>query len=140
MLVDAIHEATGKPVYIKEVATDSEELRISRLLTQEEWADDSRNHCVPLKRVFEDPRNPNVSYMVMPFLRSVNTPPFKSVREIIKFADQILEVITDHFVTFAPNFRHRQGLVFLHEKRVAHRYDSLSRTPQLFDQCPEIVS
>jgi hypothetical protein len=97
MLVDAIHEATGKRVYIKEVATDSEELRISQMVTQEELAGDSRNHCVPLVNVFKDQKNPNISYMVMPFLRPVDSPPFETVKEIIKFTDQILEVTVNHF-------------------------------------------
>lgn len=99
MLVDAIHEATGKRVYIKEVPTESEELRISQLLTQEEWVADQRNHCVPLTRVFKDHSDPSVSYMVMPFLRPVTTPPFETVKEIIKFTDQILEVTVDHLAT-----------------------------------------
>ena len=67
------------------------------MLTQEEWVGDSRNHCVAVAKVFKDRRNPNVSYMVMPFLRPVDTPPFETVKEIIKFTDQILEVTTNHF-------------------------------------------
>jgi hypothetical protein len=102
MLVDAIHEATGKRVYIKEVATDSEELRIAQMLTQEEWAEDPRNHCVPVTKVFKDHKDPGLSYMVMPLLRPVETPPFETVREIIKFADQILEVIMGCCTTFTP--------------------------------------
>ena len=94
MLVDAIHEATGKRVYIKEIATGSEELRIAQLLTQEEWISDPRNHCVPVKKVFKDYTNPNVTYVVMPFLRLMNDPPFEYVKEIIQFTDQILEVGT----------------------------------------------
>lgn len=103
MLVDAIHEATGKRVYIKEVATDSEELRIAQLLVQEEWLSDLRNHCIPVTKVFKDHENPDVSYMVMPFLRPMNEPPFGSVKEIIEFTDQILEVFTNHFITSSPN-------------------------------------
>jgi len=103
-LVDAIHEATGKTVYVKEVTTDSEELRIAQLLTEEESINDPRNHCVPVTKVFKDHENPALSYMVMPFLRPVDDPPFQYVKEIIEFTDQILE-----------------GLVFLHEKGVAHR-------------------
>ena len=99
MLVDAIHVATGKAVYIKEVATDSEELHIAQLLTQEGWVSDPRNHCVPVAKVFQDHENPNLSYIVMPLLRPVDTPPFETVREIIKFTDQILEVIMDSFAT-----------------------------------------
>lgn len=104
LLVDAIQEATGKQVYIKEVPSNSEELHIAQMLIQEEWAKDPRNHCVPLIKVFKDHQNSDLSYMVMPFLRPVETPPFETVKEIIRFADQILE-----------------GLVFLHEKGVAHR-------------------
>ena len=100
MLVDAIHLATGKTVYIKEVATDGEELRIAQLLAQEEWVSDPRNHCVPVAKVFQDHKHQNVSYIVMPFLRPVDTPPFESVKEIIKFTDQILEVTTDSFTAF----------------------------------------
>ena len=100
MLVDAIHLATGKAVYIKEVATDSEELHIAQLLAQEEWVSDPRNHCVPVAKVFQDHKTPNVSYIVMPFLRPVDTPPFESVKEIIKFTDQILEVTTGSFTAF----------------------------------------
>ena len=54
MLVDAIHEATGKTVCIKEVGTGSEELRLIQLLTMKEWTDDPRNHCVPVMKVFKD--------------------------------------------------------------------------------------
>ena len=103
MLVDAIHEATGKTVYIKEVPTDSEELRIAQLVVQEDWINDPRNHCVPLTKVFEDHKDPKTSYMVMPFLRPVDTPPFEYVKEIITFADQILEVTVNCFPTPAPN-------------------------------------
>jgi len=91
-------------VYIKEVKTDSEEYRIAQLLTQEDWISDQRNHCVPIVKLFDDHKNPQLSYIVMPFLRPADKPPFESVREIIDYVDQILE-----------------GLVFLHEKGVAHR-------------------
>ena len=103
MLVDAIHEATGKTVYIKEVPTDSEELRIARLLTQKESNSDPRNHCVSLMKVFKDHENPEVSYMVMPFLRPADNPSFAYVKEIIEFTDQILEVNVDYFLTPAAN-------------------------------------
>ena len=101
MLVDAIHEATGKRVYIKEMATDGEELRIAQLMTQEEWVSDPRNHCVSVTKVFKDHEDPNMSYVVMPFLRPMNDPPFESVKEIINFTDQILEVAMHYFPTFA---------------------------------------
>jgi hypothetical protein len=99
MLVDAIHEETGKLVYIKEVATNSEELRIALMLTQGEFVGDPRNHCVPVTKVFQDHENPELSYVVMPFLRLMDSPPFEYVKEIIEFVDQILEVRT----AFSPS-------------------------------------
>lgn len=95
MLVDAVHEASGKMVYIKEVASDSEELRICQLLMQEEYISDPRNHCVPVTKVFKDHENQDLSYVVMPFLRLMDDPPFERVKEIVEFADQILEVLVN---------------------------------------------
>ena len=82
-------------VYIKEVKTDSEEFRIAQLLTQEDWINDPRNRCVPIVKLFEDHKDPRASYIVMPFLRPMDDPPFESVKEIIDFVDQILEVRPD---------------------------------------------
>ena len=84
-------------VYIKEVKTDSEEFRIAQLLTQEDWVNDPRSHCVPIVKLFEDHKDQRVSYIVMPFLRPIDSPPFESVKEIIDFVDQILEVHLCHF-------------------------------------------
>jgi serine/threonine protein kinase len=91
-------------VYIKEVDTTSEERRIAEILKQEERTRDPRNHCVPVINLFDDPQDPELSYLVMPFLRPMCDPPFQTVQEIVEFTDQILE-----------------GLVFLHEKGIAHR-------------------
>ena len=102
-LVDATHETTGKTVYIKEVSTDSEELRIAELLMQKEWIGDPRNHCVPVTKVFKDHQNTEISYVVMPFLRPVDSPPFEYVKEIIEFTDQILEVTVDRSPTPIAN-------------------------------------
>ena len=93
--MDATHKETGKVVYIKEVDTDSEEYRIAQLLTQEDWISDTRNHCVPIVKLFEDHEDHEVSYIVMPFLRPANNPSFETVKEIIDFVDQILEVHPD---------------------------------------------
>ena len=93
--MDAAEKEGGKLVYIKEVKTDCEEHRIAKLLTQEDWINDPRNHCVPIVKIFQDHQNPKVSYIVMPFLRPANNPPFETVKEIIDYVDQILEVRAD---------------------------------------------
>jgi len=70
---------------------------------QEEWANDTRNHCAPVAKVFKDHQNPMLSYIVMPLLRPVDDPPFERVKEIIDFTDQILEVTVEYLSTPAPN-------------------------------------
>ena len=81
-------------VYIKEVSSDDEECRIAQLLMQEEWGGDARNRCVRVKQIFKDPEDEEISYIVMPFLRPMDDPPFEYVKEIVDFTDQILEVDT----------------------------------------------
>ena len=93
--MDATHKESGRLVYIKEVKTDREEHRIAQLLTQEDWISDPRNHCVPILKIFQDHTNRRISYIVMPFLRPADNPPFESVKEIIDYVDQILEACPD---------------------------------------------
>ena len=90
--MDATHKESGRVVYIKEIKTGSEEHRIAQLLTQEDWINDPRNRCVPIVKIFKDHKDPGVSYIVMPFLRPADSPPFETVKEIIDYVDQILEV------------------------------------------------
>ena len=140
MLVDAIHEATGKAVYIKEVGADSEELRIIELLTQDDWLNDSRNHCVPVKKVFKDHQDPGIAYIVMPLMRSVDNPPFETVKEIIRFTDQILEVTMNLFTASAPNSDISRAWYSSTRKALHTGAVYYSDIRQFFDQFPEIAS
>jgi hypothetical protein len=54
--------------------------------------EDPTNHSVPILDTFVDSSDESISYMVMPFLRMLDEPPFFIVGEILDFADQILEV------------------------------------------------
>ena len=92
--MDAAKKDDGQLVYIKEIETNCEEHRIAQLLTQEDWINDPRNHCVPIVKIFQDYNDKRVSYIVMPFLRPADDPPFEAVKEIIDYVDQILEVRT----------------------------------------------
>jgi len=104
-LVDATRISDSKLVYIKEVKTGDQESRIASILAAVE---DPANHSVPILDTFMDPTDDSVSYIVMPFLRLSNSPPFETVGEVADFVDQILE-----------------GLVFMHSHGVAHRDCSL---------------
>ncbi|KAH9003433.1 kinase-like domain-containing protein [Lactarius hatsudake] len=101
LLVDATRVADGKLVYIKRVQTNDQESRIALMLSSYK---DPANHSVPILDTFADDADDSISYIVMPFLRLVDEPPFYAIDEILDFADQILE-----------------GLVFMHSKGVAHR-------------------
>ncbi|KAN0108957.1 Protein kinase-like domain containing protein [Russula decolorans] len=105
LLVDATRMSDGKLVYIKEVQTGDSESSMALILSA---IDDSANHSVPILDTFEDPVDKSTSYLVMPFLRLADDPPFEVVEEVLDFADQILE-----------------GLVFMHSHGVAHRDCSL---------------
>ncbi|OCH90635.1 hypothetical protein OBBRIDRAFT_819196 [Obba rivulosa] len=103
-LIDARRVSDESLVYIKRVKTGDLESKIATYLSSEGLSGDPRNHCVPILEMFEDPDDPAISYMVMPFLRPIDEPQFELISEVLDFVDQIIE-----------------GLVFLHDHGVAHR-------------------
>ena len=88
-LVDATRISDGRLVYIKEVKTGDQESRLAMMLAA---LDDPANHSVPILDSFVDFADESVSYIVMPFLRLSDNPPFDTVGEVVDFVDQILEV------------------------------------------------
>ena len=80
-------------MYIKEVQTGDLESSIALLLSA---IDDRANHSVPILDTFEDLVDKSISYLVMPFLRLIDNPPFEVVEELLDFVDQILEVGPGH--------------------------------------------
>ena len=76
-------------MYIKEVRTGDLESYIASMLSA---IDDPANHSVPILNTFEDSVNKSISYLVMPFLRLIDSPRFEVVEDVMDFADQILEV------------------------------------------------
>ncbi|EPT00389.1 hypothetical protein FOMPIDRAFT_1049710 [Fomitopsis schrenkii] len=103
-VIDATRISDGKLVTIKCVTTGCLEMRIAMMLGMPPLSEDPTNHCVSLLDVFEDAANTNVSYIVMPFLRDFDNPPFECVEDVLDFGEQLLE-----------------GLAFLHKNGVAHR-------------------
>ncbi|KAH9962898.1 kinase-like domain-containing protein [Russula dissimulans] len=105
LLVDATRISDGKLVYIKQVQKGDLESCIALALSA---INDPTNHSVPILDTFEDSDNKLISYIVMPFLRLIDDPPFDRVEEVLDFVDQLLE-----------------GLTFMHSQGVAHRDCSL---------------
>ncbi|KAI0363835.1 hypothetical protein BV20DRAFT_1039723 [Pilatotrama ljubarskyi] len=103
-LMDARRISDGKLVQLKRVPNDSHELEIATFLSSSRLREDPRNHSVPLLDSLQDPEDPGYTYMVMPYLRYIDNPPFDTIQSIIDCVTQLLE-----------------GLAFLHEHGVAHR-------------------
>ena len=91
-IIDATRQSDGQLVCVKKVPKASQELEIIKYFSQQPLRDDPKNHCVPLLDSFEDDVDENFSYIVMPFLRNLDDPPFAIVNDILDFADQALEV------------------------------------------------
>ncbi|KAI0693496.1 kinase-like domain-containing protein [Cytidiella melzeri] len=103
-LIDATRRNDGKLVYIKRVSSDSKEMMIAKLFSSQSFKDHPANHCVPVVDSFEDDNNARISYLVMPFLRYTDDPPFELVDDVLDVVDQLLE-----------------GIAFMHAEGVAHR-------------------
>jgi hypothetical protein len=70
-----------------------EEVDIIRHFSSEPLISDRRNHCVPLLDVLDPEKDPRFSMiLVMPLLRSVNSPLFETVGEVVECLRQVFEV------------------------------------------------
>ncbi|KAL1937554.1 hypothetical protein VTO73DRAFT_13049 [Trametes versicolor] len=103
-VIDARCTSDGKLVYLKKIRPDSQELEILRYISSPDMVQHPQNHCVPLLDVIYDPSDPETCFIVMPYLRYIDHPPFELVEDMMEFGEVILE-----------------GLVFLHDHGVAHR-------------------
>ncbi|TFY54532.1 hypothetical protein EVJ58_g8807 [Rhodofomes roseus] len=97
--IDAKRISDGKLVHIKCIKSKSAEHQIAKMLL----GDDATN-TMPVIDVFESEDNHKDAFIVTPFLRSADSPPFESVDDILDCGEQLLE-----------------NLVALHAKGIAHR-------------------
>ncbi|KAL5513542.1 hypothetical protein ACEPAH_3941 [Sanghuangporus vaninii] len=104
-VIDSKRLQDGIIVAIKRIPPHTTEAKIACMLSTPERLEEPMNHCVPVYDHFPDIRSPNGgSFIVMPFLRAFNEPPFVYVDEVVDFVRQTLE-----------------GLVYIHSQNVAHR-------------------
>jgi hypothetical protein len=126
--MDAVRIEDGRQVMLKKVLPEEgpHELLITELFSSPGLKGDSRNRCVPLLDLVDlSQTNPDGrKLMVMPFLRPFKNPRFETYGEFVAFFMQISEVrstvIEQNSETISDRFC--QGLRFMHEKKVAHRW------------------
>lgn len=121
--MDATRRRDGKHVMLKKIYPDegAHELVITQLFSSRELVRDPRNHCVPLLDIIEIPQN-GQKLMVMPLLRPFNDPHFQTFGEFVAFFTQICEVRSLHTHRHESILTLDQGLQFMHEQNIAHRY------------------
>ncbi|KAJ3001184.1 hypothetical protein NUW54_g6593 [Trametes sanguinea] len=100
-ILDAKRSRENDIVAIKTIRKDTQEMPVMQFLSSIRHP---HNHTVPLIQVLDDPYDPELLLMVMPYLRPCNNPDFATVGDAIQFINQTLE-----------------GLAFMHGNRVAHR-------------------
>lgn len=93
-ILDATRMSDGKIVTLKRINKEVHpyEVEITRYFSVQPLASHPRNHCVPLYDVLDVPDEDNMALLVLPFLRSYNSPSFRTVGETIDFFTQIFEV------------------------------------------------
>ncbi|KAJ7158155.1 kinase-like domain-containing protein [Mycena filopes] len=102
-ILDAVRVADGRKVVLKRVPTESDELRILRYLSEPSVASNPWNRTIPILDTFLHPEDPTSTFIVMPYMRKFNYPPFHCRGEFVEAMRQFLE-----------------GLQFLHDSGIAH--------------------
>ncbi|KAJ6554572.1 kinase-like domain-containing protein [Mycena capillaripes] len=101
-VLDATRIRDDRKVILKRVETDGEEVGIIKYLSSPSMHKDPRNRTIPLLDILTVP-NTSWSFLVMPYCRRFNYPPFHCRNEFLEAVTQFLE-----------------GLQFMHEHNIAH--------------------
>ncbi|KAJ7512956.1 kinase-like domain-containing protein [Mycena galericulata] len=99
-VLDATRIHDGKKVILKRLETDGDEIAIVKYL--DSVRTDPRNRTIPILDIFAMPNSP-WSFLVMPYCRRFDYPPFHCRNEFFEAMSQFLE-----------------GLQFMHEHNIVH--------------------
>lgn len=109
---------------VKKQAADIDEALILQYFSEEPQSSDPRNHCIALLDALKIPNDHLHAIVVLPVLRPYDNPEFDTIGEGLDFLRQVMQVdsvsLSGSHVQVAES--HSQGLCFLHEHRVAHRF------------------
>ncbi|KAJ7026151.1 kinase-like domain-containing protein [Mycena alexandri] len=101
-VLDATRTEDGKKVVLKRIETDGDEMAIIKYLVTPSARADPRNRTIPIFEIIQMPHTP-WSFLVMPYCRVFNYPPFHCRNEFVDAVSQFME-----------------GLQFMHELNIAH--------------------
>ncbi|KAJ6463418.1 kinase-like domain-containing protein [Mycena sanguinolenta] len=102
-VLDAIRIGDGKKVVLKRVETNSPEIGFIKSLNCPSVRDDPRNRTIPLLDIIGPAPDTSWAFLVMPYCREFNYPPFHCRSEFVEAMTQFLE-----------------GLQFMHENNIVH--------------------
>jgi serine/threonine protein kinase len=125
-VIDAKRIKDGISVMIKRVEANSDELAISLMLSSPQLSKDPNNYAVQILDHFGEGDGSNEAFMVMPLLRPFNDPPFSTVGEVVDFVRQMLQVNGGPTISCPSCSQVIQGINFLHDLNIAHRYTSMT--------------
>ncbi|KAJ3867624.1 hypothetical protein EV359DRAFT_34082 [Lentinula novae-zelandiae] len=103
-VMDALRISDSYMVAMKRVKVSTGEDKVASFFSDEEHNTNSRNHCIRVLEVLAVPGNDDEKILVMPWLRNVMDPRFRTIGEAIQFFKEMIE-----------------GLQYMHENNVAHR-------------------
>ena len=131
--MDAIRVSDGAFVIMKIIdkRAHPEELNIARYLT---GLRDERNHCVSVWDFFDAPDDLSRTIIVMPLLRKFDDPPFETVGEVVECVRQLFEVGCCLEAKVLQGLMIAQGLQFMHDHGVAHRFACSTRRCSVTEQ------
>lgn len=124
--MDANRIQDSLPVILKKVLPNEapHELRINRLFSSPELSRNPDNHCAPLLGVMTLPAHfGSQELMVFPLLRPFNRPQIQTFTKFCAFFTQICEVRLNITPPCDLLTLLIQGIRFMHQRNVAHRYD-----------------
>ncbi|KAK7014216.1 kinase domain-containing protein [Favolaschia claudopus] len=101
-VMDAARASDGRKVILKHIESDGNEMDIIKFLDSPPARKDPRNRTIPVLDIIPIPET-SWSFLVMPYCREFNTPPFHCRNEFVAAMDQFLN-----------------GLQFMHDHNIAH--------------------
>ncbi|KAJ7143403.1 hypothetical protein C8R43DRAFT_1097594 [Mycena crocata] len=104
IVMDATRVSDGAFVMLKQIRPSKHpnEVEFCAMFNADPLKSDPRNHCVPLYEVLKVPDEDDILLVVMPFLCKWNAPEFYTIKEIVDFVGQVIEVRIDlHRIFFS---------------------------------------